>query len=77
MTGRIHGKLIVNINLFTQSLCSLFCLHAHFYSGGNSGGAGGGGNRHPSVNRHSLSEIFGSVGFSKQLNIPKLMGKRT
>ena len=29
------------------------------------------------VNRHILSEIFDSVAFLKQLNIPKLMGKIT
>ena len=28
VTGQIHGKLIINIDLFTQSLCSLFRLHA-------------------------------------------------
>ena len=44
MTGQIHGKLIINIDLFT--------------------------NRYPpppSVNQHSLSEIFGSVGIFKTI----------
>ena len=36
-------------------------------SGGNSGGAGDNRPTPPFVNRHSLSEILGSVGNSKEL----------
>ena len=64
---------VVSLNTDTSTLHEYLCTMAEIQ-------VGQGGNRPPpppSINRHSLSEILGSVGISKQLNIPKLIEKIT
>ena len=63
------------MTLFKKSFVC-YCRVASAVSGGNSGEAEGGATAPPpSINRHSLSEAFGSVGIFKTIEYTETDGK--